>query len=132
MISVYLNDNPGSNRICLLGAAFKGSPRTNDFRNSFTQELIHMLTGRNLEIKVWDPTLISVDLLEYSKLFAKDLNFKECDVVVIGNNASFMFDRGVLDFLRNLPPSALIIDMWGLLRELTDFDASIYRFGIKA
>jgi len=132
VISVYLNDNPGSTRICFLGAAFKGSPRTNDFRNSFTQELIRMLTGENLEIKVWDPTLISVDLFEYSKLFAKDLNFQEYDVVVIGNNASFMFDRAVLDFLRNLPPSALIIDMWGVLRQSTDFDARIYRFGIKA
>jgi hypothetical protein len=43
-----------------------------------------------------------------------------------------MFDRVVLDFLRNLPPSALIIDMWGVLRQSTNFDARIYRFGIKA
>jgi nucleotide sugar dehydrogenase len=132
VISAYLNDYPSSNRICFLGAAFKGSPRTNDFRSSFTQELIHMLTGENLKIKVWDPTLISVDLFEYSELFAKDLDFKECDVVVIGNNASFISDKGVLDFLRNLPPSALIIDMWGVLRQSTDINAGIYRFGKKA
>jgi nucleotide sugar dehydrogenase len=132
VISVYLNDNLGSSRICFLGAAFKGSPRTNDFRNSFTQELINMLTDKKLKIKVWDPTLISVDLLEYSKLFTKDLNFKEYDVVVIGNNSSFMFDSEVFDFLKNLPPSALIIDMWGVLRQSTDINASVYRFGLKA
>lgn len=132
VISVYLNDNLGSNRICFIGAAFKGSPRTNDFRNSFTQELINMLTDKKLKIKVWDPTLISVDLLEYSKLFTKDLNFKEYDVVVVGNNSSIMFDSEVFDFLKNLPPSALIVDMWGVLRQSTDIKAGIYRFGIKA
>ena len=131
-ISVYLNDNPSLNRICFLGAAFKGNPRTNDFRNSFTQELIRMLVNDNSEIKVWDPTLIPEDLLEYSDFFYKDLNFKECDIVVIGNNASFMFESEVLDFLKNLPPSALIIDMWGVLRQLTNINAALYRFGVKA
>ena len=131
-ISVHLNNNPSLNRICFLGAAFKGNPRTNDFRNSFTQELIRMLVNDNSEIKVWDPTLIPEDLLEYSDFFYKDLNFKECDIVVIGNNSSFMFESEVLNFLKNLPQSALIIDMWGVSRQLTNINAALYRFGIKA
>ena len=132
IISVYLNNNPGSNRIFFLGAAFKGYPRTNDFRNSFTQELIHMLIPGNVEVKVWDPTLIPADLFDYSMLFEKNLNYKNYDVIVIGNNASFMFESAVLEFLRNLPPSALVIDMWGVSRKITDILADVYRFGIKA
>jgi UDP-N-acetyl-D-mannosaminuronic acid dehydrogenase len=130
-ISIYQSKNPSLNRVCFLGAAFKGNPRTNDFRNSFTQELIRMLVNDNLEIKVWDPTLIPADLLEYSDFHYKDLNSKECDIVVIGNNASFMFESEVIDFLKNLPSSALIIDMWGVLRQLPTVKASLYRFGIK-
>jgi hypothetical protein len=43
-----------------------------------------------------------------------------------------MFESEVLDFLKNLPPSALIIDMWGVSRQLTNINAALYRFGIKA
>jgi hypothetical protein len=43
-----------------------------------------------------------------------------------------MFESEVLDFLKNLPSSVLIIDMWGVLRQSGDFNASIYRFGMKA
>ena len=130
-ISIYRSNNPSFNRICFLGAAFKGNPRTNDFRNSFTQELIHMLINNNLEIKVWDPTLTPANLLEYSDFYYKDLNSKECDIVVIGNNANFMFENEAIDFLKNLPSSALIIDMWGVLRQLPTINASLYRFGIR-
>ena len=120
------------NKVCFLGAAFKGKPRTNDFRNSFTQELIHVIKDKKFEIRVWDPTIISDDLLEYSVYFEKELRSKDTNIVVIGNNADFIIDTLALDFLKALGPTALIIDMWGVTRSIENIEAQIYRFGSKA
>ena len=132
VISDYVGNNPNQNKICFLGAAFKGNPRTNDFRNSFTQELIHVIKNKKFEIRVWDPTIISDDLLEYSVYFEKELISKDTNIVVIGNNADFIIDTLALDFLKALGPTALIIDMWGVTRSIENIEAQIYRFGSKA
>ena len=131
VISDYVGNNPNQNKICFLGAAFKGNPRTNDFRNSFTQELIHVIKNKKFEIRVWDPTIISDDLLEYSVYFEKELISKDTNIVVIGNNANFISETEVTVFLENLLDSALIVDMWGVTRELKNIKANVYRFGVK-
>lgn len=131
VIKKYVGINPEKNKICFLGATFKGKPRTNDFRNSFTQDLLNILNSIALEIKVWDPTLTPLDLLEHSKLFVKDLESSNSDIVVIGNNANFVFETEVTLFLESLPASALIVDMWGVTRQLKNLKANIYRFGVK-
>jgi len=131
VINKYVEINPNKNKICFLGATFKGKPRTNDFRNSFTQDLINMLNSHNFEIKVWDPTLTPPDLLEHSNLLAKDLELNNSDIVVIGNNANFIFENEVNVFLESLIDSALIVDMWGVTRQLKNLRANIYSFGVK-
>jgi nucleotide sugar dehydrogenase len=131
VINKYVEINPKKNKICFLGATFKGKPRTNDFRNSFTQDLINMLNSHNFEIKVWDPTLTPPDLLEHSNLLAKDLELNNSDIVVIGNNANFIFENEVNVFLESLIDSALIVDMWGVTRQLKNLRANIYSFGVK-
>ena len=132
VISDFVSNNTSQDKVCFLGAAFKGKPRTNDFRNSFTQELIHVIKDKNLEIRVWDPTLISDDLFEYSVYFEKELRGKDTNIVVIGNNADFIIDNYALDFLKSLPPTSLIVDMWGVTRNIENIQAQIYRFGVKA
>jgi UDP-glucose 6-dehydrogenase len=47
VISDFVSNNTSQDKVCFLGAAFKGKPRTNDFRNSFTQELIHVIKDKN-------------------------------------------------------------------------------------
>jgi nucleotide sugar dehydrogenase len=132
VISDFISNNTNQNKVCFLGAAFKGKPRTNDFRNSFTQELIHVIKDKHFEIRIWDPTLISDDLFEYAVYFEKELRDKETNIVVIGNNAEFIIDTYALDFLKALPPTALIVDMWGVTRSIENIQAQIYRFGVKA
>jgi hypothetical protein len=90
-----------------------------------------MLNPHNLEIKVWDPTLTPPDLLEHSNLLAKDLELNNFDVFVIGNNANYISETAVTVFLESLLDSALIVDMWGVTRELKNIKANIYRFGVK-
>ena len=131
VIHKFLKTNPEKNKVCFLGATFKGKPRTNDFRNSFTQDLINILNPHNLEIKVWDPTLTPPDLLEHSNLLSKDLELNNFDIFVIGNNANYISETAVTVFLESLHDSALIVDMWGVTRQLKNIKANIYRFGVK-
>ena len=131
LILEYIDEKPNQNRICFLGAAFKGKPRTNDFRNSFTQELIHMVKESTVEIMVWDPTVKSEDLLDYSNYLNGNLNAKNTSIVIIGNNSDFFFDDVVLNFLTDLPTSSLIIDMWGVTRNIENIRSQVYKFGIK-
>lgn len=131
LILEYVDRKPNQNRICFLGAAFKGKPRTNDFRNSFTQELIHMVKESTVEIMVWDPTVKSEDLLDYSNYLNGNLNAENTSIVIIGNNSDFFFDDVVLNFLTDLPASSLIIDMWGVTRNIENIRSQVYKFGIK-
>lgn len=131
LILEYIDEKPNQNRICFLGAAFKGKPRTNDFRNSFTQELIHMVKESTVEIMVWDPTVKAEDLLDYSNYLNGNLNAKNTSIVIIGNNSDFFFDDVVLNFLTDLPTSSLIIDMWGVTRNIENIRSQVYKFGIK-
>jgi UDP-glucose 6-dehydrogenase len=112
-----------------IGGAFKGKPRTNDFRNSFTQDLSILLQEKNIEISIWDPTLLPSDLLGFSQYYKYDLDDRVYDVVVIGNNSEFLFDSQVLNYLRNLPKTTLVVDMWGVTKSL-EIKAEMYRFGI--
>ncbi len=121
----------GSDRkeLVFIGGAFKGKPRTNDFRNSFTQDLSILLQEKNIEISIWDPTLLPSDLLGFSQYYKYDLDDRVYDVVVIGNNSEFLFDSQVLNYLRNLPKTTLVVDMWGVTKSL-EIKAEMYRFGI--
>ena len=119
---------PDRKDLVLIGGAFKGMPRTNDFRNSFAQELINLLQEDDLEIAIWDPTLSPRDLLNHYKYYKKDLDDHFYDIVVIGNNSNFVINNLVLDYLTKLPETSLVVDMWGITKQL-EIKAKTYRFG---
>ena len=127
----FLAKNSNYDRIYFIGAAFKGKPRTNDFRNSLSQDLIRMIIPHNIEFKLWDPTMVAGDLLEYSAFLDSDLDIKKSDIVVIGNNAEFIYSDKVLTCLENLPDSTLIVDLWGVTRNLKNINSQIYQLGKK-
>jgi len=125
-------DNKNSNlSVGFLGAAFKGKPTTNDFRESFTKNLVEMLlqSDQNLDIRIWDPNLTPADLFDYAKLYLPNLVKKEFDIVVIGNNSNFMFSDEVSRYLSDLRSDKLIIDMWGVISDTSTLKASLYQFG---
>jgi UDP-glucose 6-dehydrogenase len=125
-------DNKNSNlSVGFLGAAFKGKPTTNDFRESFTKNLVEMLlqSDQNLDIRIWDPNLTPADLFDYAKLYLPNLMIKEFDIVVIGNNSNFMFSDAVSRYLSDLRSDKLIIDMWGVISDTSTLKASLYQFG---
>jgi UDP-N-acetyl-D-mannosaminuronic acid dehydrogenase len=128
-ISEYLDKNLLSENILFIGGAFKGNPRTNDVRNGLTQELVSMLDQFKSKIKIWDPTLTTEDLLENSSCYTKSLNDIKSEIVIIGNNSNLVFGEFVFSYLKQLPSSVLIIDMFGVTVGL-DLVANTYRFGI--
>jgi hypothetical protein len=68
-------------------------------------------------------------LLVDADCYTTSLDFETYDVVVIGNNANFILEEPVVNFLLNLPNATLIIDMWGATKNL-DIKAKIYRYGV--
>ena len=87
-----------------------------------------MLQDDDLEIAIWDPTLSPSDLLNHYKYYKKDLYDHFYDIVVIGNNSNFVIDNLVLDYLKKLPETSLVVDMWGITKQL-EIKAKTYRFG---
>jgi UDP-N-acetyl-D-mannosaminuronate dehydrogenase len=118
-------------RVIFLGAAFKGNPDTNDFRESFTKNLVEKLLKSSLkiDISIWDPNLIPVDLFEYAKFYLSNLNKKDFDIVIIGNNSNFMLSEEVSIYLNDLRKDSLVIDMWGVISNPDALQASLYQFG---
>lgn len=120
-------------RILFLGAAFKGKPRTNDARNSFTTNLISLLerhpTSR-YQISIWDPLVSEFNLLNLSKYNTNNLKIKNPAVVVIGNDADFMYSDKVVNFLKGLGANTLLLDFWGVTKKISLDNCNIYVYGI--
>jgi nucleotide sugar dehydrogenase len=121
-----------SSSILFLGAAFKGSPPTNDTRNGVTTDLIKMLIKDSFktQILIWDPTISDQDLFEFAHLKIDSLDGIIPNVVVIGNNAKFLIKSNMKFFYSSLPKSTIIIDLWGVTDGFSISAAEIYRLGL--
>lgn len=120
-------------KIIFLGAAFKGKPRTNDFRDSFTSVMIQKIYGLDLEfeIGIWDPSLKPEDLLDSKEYYVSELDSDKYGIVVFGNNAEFLLTEKVSSFLSNLDSKSLVIDMWGVVENTDVIGGALYKFGCK-
>jgi UDP-N-acetyl-D-mannosaminuronic acid dehydrogenase len=130
-ISTYKLLRSDASTIVFLGSAFKGKPKTNDFRDSLTKIVIENLLSSqvNLKIGIWDPTIDPIDLYESSNFYIKQLEAFLPDIVVIGNNSDLLFSDQVIRYLQKLDDTKLIIDMWGITNEITQIRCKVYVFG---
>ena len=122
----------GVNSVALfIGAAFKGSPKTNDIRNGLTSNLIHRLQKdrKLIQIQVWDPTIENSDLLDLASFRVSSLVDLLPEIVVIGNNSKDIFSKDVVNFLNRLPSTTLIIDPWCMYPKSEKHSAKIYQLG---
>jgi UDP-N-acetyl-D-mannosaminuronic acid dehydrogenase len=117
--------------ILFLGAAFKGSPKTNDIRNGLTSNLIKRIFDDNLQvvIKIWYAALRSEDLINLKNFHIQSLNGLSPTVVVIGNNSPELLSQVVVDFLNELSSKTLIIDPWSMYKKFDKTAAKIYQLG---
>jgi len=130
-ISNFIDIKSSEQRIIFLGSAFKGQPKTNDFRESLTKNVIDRLIKSELSIKIsiWDPTVEPRDLLEYSNYHIHKLDPAAHDIVIIGNNNDSIYTDNVIEFLSNLGKNNLLIDMWGVTRKIKAIQCNLYIFG---
>ena len=127
----YEKDQGIKPKIIFLGAAFKGKPKTNDFRDSFTKNLIQKAKSSHLEfeVSIWDPSLSPKDLLDFAGYYVENLTATHYDIIVLGNNAEFLFSEKVSSFLSKIDRRSLIIDMWGVVENSREIKANLFRFG---
>jgi nucleotide sugar dehydrogenase len=117
--------------ILFIGAAFKGTPRTNDIRNGLTSNLISRIYNDNYpcKISIWDSTLSPDDLLHLKYLMIDSLDRAKPEIVVIGNNSRDLLTDDVLNFLSRLSTQTLIIDPWRIYKDFENTSARIYQLG---
>ena len=115
-----------------LGAAFKGSPPTNDTRNGVTADLVKMLIEDGIETKIsiWDPTINDQDLFEFAHLKIDSVDEITPNVIIIGNNAKFLNKPNMRAFFSSLPRTTFVIDLWGVTDSFNFSTAEIYRLGL--
>lgn len=127
----HLESSKKSPSILFLGAAFKGSPKTNDVRNGLTSNLINRIRNskKQISLKVFDPTLNRKDFLDLADLVEISISGLSPDVVVIGNDSKEVFSEFITDFLDELPSEVLIIDPWRMYPKSEKSSAKIYQLG---
>ena len=118
--------------VLFIGAAFKGSPKTNDIRNGLTSNLIRRIQRdeKQINVRIWDPTLEPADLLDLAQFKINLLSDFSPKIVVIGNNSQEIISESVIDFLNKLPSNTLIIDPWRMYQKSKKTRAKIYHLGI--
>lgn len=118
--------------VLFIGAAFKGSPKTNDIRNGLTSNLIGriQMDEKQINVRIWDPTLEPADLLDLAQFYINSLSGFLPRIVVIGNNSKEIISDSVINFLNKLPSNALIIDPWRMYQKSKTTCAKIYHLGI--
>ena len=118
--------------VLFIGAAFKGSPKTNDIRNGLTSNLIRRIQKdeKQINVRIWDPTLELADLLDLAQLNINSLSDFLPKIVVIGNNSQEIISESVIDFLNKLSSKTLIIDPWRMYLKSKESRAEVYHLGI--
>ena len=119
-------------KVLFIGAAFKGSPKTNDIRNGLTLNLIRRIQRdeKQIDVRIWDPTLEPADLLDLAQFKINLLSDFSPKIVVIGNNSQEVISESVVVFLDKLPSNNLIIDPWRMYQKSKKTRAKIYHLGI--
>lgn len=117
--------------LLFIGLAFKGHPKTNDVRNSFTSYIIDWIVSKELkcEIFIWDPSIDKIDFKEYSKFRIDEIEQFPSDIIVFGNDGVIFDDVILQNFLKQLPNSSFVIDYWGILNKLGMKKMNSFSFG---
>lgn len=116
----FLNILNKPSEILIAGLAFKGTPRTNDIRNSFAINILNQILALNSKIKVsiWDPTLTDQDLGELNKFRVTNLDIHSPEIILIGHNGSANYSEEFSNFLSRHINISFIVDYWGVCKNL--------------
>jgi UDP-N-acetyl-D-mannosaminuronic acid dehydrogenase len=115
--------------ILFLGAAFKGSPVTNDIRKGLAESVISELSDENYIFSIWDSGLKSSDVINIKANFIEDFKGLLPDVVVFGNNSPVLSSSELTLYYSSLSSNTFFIDFWGITNKLNLDLKNLYVFG---
>jgi UDP-N-acetyl-D-mannosaminuronic acid dehydrogenase len=121
MISSYLETRNNSSTILVAGLAFKGTPRTNDIRNSFAVGVINEILGKhpNLTLRIWDPSLTDRDFGEFKEFRLYEIEDYSPNVILLGNNGAAIYSEDFVSFLSRNINNPFVVDFWGVYKSLS-------------
>jgi nucleotide sugar dehydrogenase len=115
--------------VLLVGIAFKGVPKTNDFRNGLGFYLLEELLQKSVRVSFYDPTINTEDTSEIDKFRSNKIIFNEEQIVVLCNDSTELFTP---EFCKSLVESKkLIVDATGYLRKNGYSSNNLNTFGIS-
>jgi UDP-N-acetyl-D-mannosaminuronate dehydrogenase len=115
--------------VLLVGIAFKGFPKTNDFRNGLGFYLLEELLQKSVRVSFYDPTINTEDTSEIDKFRSNKIIFNEEQIVVLCNDSTELFTP---EFCKSLVESKkLIVDATGYLRKNGYSSNNLNTFGMS-
>jgi UDP-glucose 6-dehydrogenase len=112
-----------------MGAAFKGSPITNDIRKGLAENIILELSEESYNFSIWDSNLKSNDITHVRADLVDDLKSLRPDIVVFGNNSPVLSSSDLTHYYSSLSADTLFIDFWGITNKLKIDFKHLYVFG---
>lgn len=105
---------------CILGLSFKGTPPTNDIRDSYALKILDFLRSKNINTSAYDPMVFEEDFKKLNLLRDKTLEeaFEKKDLIIIQNNNE-IFQRMNINKLSSLTnQDSIILDLWSMFNEM--------------
>ena len=105
---------------CILGLSFKGTPPTNDIRDSYALKIIDFLKSKDINISAYDPMVFEEDFKKINLIRDKTLEeaFENKDLIIIQNNNE-VFQRMNINKLSSLTnQDSIILDLWSMFNEV--------------
>ena len=106
--------------VSILGLSFKGSPPTNDIRDSYALTLIKFLNSKNISVSAYDPLVFNEDFKSQGIERNNTLEdaFLNKDLIIVQNNNQ-IFKRMDINRLSSLAnKNSIILDLWSLHENL--------------
>jgi len=129
-------DSATNLKICLLGAAFKGKPETNDLRGSMTKPILKQLNNQinNPKIELFDPIVTRQEL---------EREFPDCNIhtdlytavagshiVIVCNNHQIFADIDPETLAATMHRNGFIYDLWNHFSDHESINNSEYYIGL--
>ena len=106
--------------VSILGLSFKGTPPTNDIRDSYALTLIKFLKSKNISVSAYDPLVFNEDFKKEGIKRNNTLEdaFLNKDLIIVQNNNQ-IFKRMDINRLSSLAnKNSFILDLWSLHENL--------------
>ena len=106
--------------VSILGLSFKGTPPTNDIRDSYALTLIKFLRSKHILVSAYDPLVFNEDFKKHDieRNDTLEAAFLNKDLIIVQNNNQ-IFKRMDLNKLSSLAnKSSTILDLWSLHENL--------------